>query len=86
MQAKRISTPSQEEGQELSGFPDEIRQIDLTEVLRLRYRLRLVKDELASLEEQIRTQLTLGLPVQKGQLAVKSWQRGPLEISPTKQL
>jgi hypothetical protein len=83
VRAKSVSTPSQEELQELSGFPDEIRQCDLTQIVRLRYRLRLVKEELVSLEEQIRAQMTLGCPVEAGPLTVDTNYRA-LTISPAK--
>jgi hypothetical protein len=70
MRAKSVSTPSEEELQELSGFPDKIRQCDLNQIIRLRYRLRLVKDELASLEHQIRAQVMLGCSVEAGLLTL----------------
>jgi len=74
-------TPPDDDMQELSGFPDYIRQIDLAEIIRLRYRLRLVKEELASMEAQIKAQITLGLPVEEGRLTVRCpWGDGRFEI------
>lgn len=80
MEAKKLSTASPDDLQEFSGFPDRIRQIDLEQLIRLRFRLRLVKEEIASLEEQITAQVLLGCEVEKGRLGVKFWGHGKPEI------
>lgn len=85
MRAKSVSTLSDREFQEeFSGFPDQIRQCDLVEIVRLRYRLRLVKDELASLEAQVRAQVTLGLPIEPGKLSLGRYPR-QIDIQPAEE-
>ncbi len=81
MKANKIPTPSPEFLQELFDLPSkEIPQADLAELAEVQECLRQARDEFEQLASCIVESLVLGVPVQRGPLAVRLDAAGRLHL------
>jgi len=78
--AEKAFTPSPQDLQELFDLPSSIPQRDLAEILQAEARLKIIRDEVASLRAQLVEELVLGLPIDPGQLKAELDSNGRAKI------